>query len=881
MIAMKKLVLIDGHSILNRAFYGIPTLTNSAGLHTNAVYGFLNILFKILDEENADYLAVAFDLPAPTFRHLEYPEYKGTRKPMPEELREQVPLMKEVLQKMNVPILTLEGYEADDIIGTVAKRFQKEGLEVSVVSGDRDLLQLSDEHILIRIPKTKRGQTQIYDYKPEDVKAEYQVTPLEFIDVKALMGDASDNIPGVPSIGEKTATAIIAEFHSIENAYAHVDELKPPRARKALEEHYDMAQFSKRLATICLEAPVEAGLPEMEIGNLYTPEAYEEMKRLEFRSMLKRFDESAKQGAGNKTGEPVFSVVTTEKEAEETLQRAMASERIGLQITPHGLSICFAKEDVYILRVPEPVKVETPFGDAEEAVPEDALTEAYLDSAVRRLFDAVPEIWVTDLKPILHRIGTEERTGIGDCSIAAYLLNPLKDSYRAEDLARDYLDLLIPNQKEDPVRSDEWTSFAAYASGPVLLEKLKETGMEKLYKEVEMPLVYALAAMEEAGVKVDAERLHLFAEELQKGIAAVEEEIYAETGEKFNINSPKQLGEILFEKMKLPSGKKTKSGYSTAADILEKLAPDYPVVRKILEYRTLTKLNSTYATGLAAYISEDKRIHGTFNQTITATGRISSTEPNLQNIPIRTEMGSRIRDVFVPEEGHVFVDADYSQIELRVLASLSGDENLIGAYSHAVDIHAVTASQVFHVPLEEVTPQLRRNAKAVNFGVVYGISAFGLSEGLSITRAEAKDYINNYFRTYPKVKEFLDRQIREAKELGYTRTLFGRIRPVPELKSSNFMQRAFGERVAMNAPIQGTAADIMKIAMVQVHRALKEEGLDARIVLQIHDELLVEVSEKDADRTMELLKETMKKAADLKVNLEVDAHKGHSWLEAH
>ena len=878
---MKKLVLIDGHSILNRAFYGIPVLTNSAGLHTNAVYGFLNILFKILDEEKADYLAVAFDLHAPTFRHIEYPEYKGTRKPMPEELREQVPLMKEVLQKMNVPILTKEGYEADDIIGTVSKRFQKEGLEVSVVSGDRDLLQLSDEHILIRIPKTKRGQTQIYDYRPEDVKAEYQVTPLEFIDVKALMGDPSDNIPGVPSIGEKTATAIIAQYHSIENAFAHVSELKPPRASKALAEHYEDAKFSKWLATICLDAPVEVELPEMEIGNLYTPEAYEEIKRLEFRSMLKRFDESVKQSAGKKAGEPAFTVVTTEKEAEETISRAAASGRLGLQLTSHGLSLCFSPEEVTVLRVPEPLKVETPFGDAEEAVPEDALTEAYLDGAVKRLFDAVPEIWVTDLKPVLHRIGTEERTNIGDCSVAAYLLNPMKDSYRAEDLARDYLDLLIPNQKEDPVRADEWTSFAAFASGPALLEKLKETGMESLFKEVEMPLVYALAAMEEAGVKVDAERLHLFAEELQKGIAAVEEEICAETGEKFNINSPKQLGEILFEKMKLPSGKKTKSGYSTAADILEKLAPDYPVVRKILEYRTLTKLNSTYATGLAAYISEDGRIHGTFNQTITATGRISSTEPNLQNIPIRTEMGSRIRDVFVPEEGYVFVDADYSQIELRVLASLSGDENLIGAYSHAVDIHAVTASQVFHVPLEEVTPQLRRNAKAVNFGVVYGISAFGLSEGLSITRAEAKDYINNYFRTYPKVKEFLDRQIREAKELGYTRTLFGRIRPVPELKSSNFMQRAFGERVAMNAPIQGTAADIMKIAMVQVHRALKEEELDARIVLQIHDELLVEASEKDADKTIELLRETMKKAADLKVKLEVDAHKGHSWLEAH
>ncbi|MBQ7535986.1 MAG: DNA polymerase I [Stomatobaculum sp.] len=878
---MKKLVLIDGHSILNRAFYGIPTLTNSAGLHTNAVYGFLNILFKILDDENADYLAVAFDLHAPTFRHKEYPEYKGNRKPMPEELREQVPLMKEVLQKMNVPILTKEGYEADDIIGTVAKRFQKEGLEVSVVSGDRDLLQLSDEHILIRIPKTKRGQTQIYDYRPEDVKAEYQVTPLEFIDVKALMGDPSDNIPGVPSIGEKTATAIIAEFHSIENAYAHVDELKPPRARKALEEHYDMAQFSKWLATICLDAPVETGLEEMEIGNLYTPEAYEEMKRLEFRSMLKRFDESAKQSAGKKAGEPEFVIVTTEDAAEETVKKALAEERLGLQLTSHGLSLCFSSGEVVVLRVPEPVTVETPFGEAEETLPENALTETYLEGAVRKLYDRVPEIFVTDLKPILHRIGFEERNNIRDCSVAAYLLNPLKDSYRAEDLARDYLDLLIPNQKEDPVRSDEWTSFTAFSAGPVLLEKLQETGMERLFTEVEMPLVYALAAMEAEGVKVDGDRLHLFAEELLKGIAKVEEEIYAETGEKFNINSPKQLGEILFEKMKLPSGKKTKSGYSTAADILEKLAPEYPVVRKILEYRTLTKLNSTYATGLAAYISEDGRIHGTFNQTITATGRISSTEPNLQNIPIRTEMGSRIRDVFVPKDGYVFVDADYSQIELRVLASLSGDENLISAYSHAVDIHAATASQVFHVPLEEVTPQLRRNAKAVNFGVVYGISAFGLSEGLSITRAEAKDYINNYFRTYPKVKEFLDRQIREAQDLGYTRTLFGRIRPVPELKSSNFMQRAFGERVAMNAPIQGTAADIMKIAMVQVHRVLKEEGLDAKIVLQIHDELLVEVSEKDADRTMELLKDTMKKAADLKVPLEVDAHKGHSWLEAH
>lgn len=878
---MKKLVLIDGHSILNRAFYGVPPLTNSAGLHTNAVYGFLNILFKILDEEKADYLAVAFDLHVPTFRHVKYAEYKGTRKPMPEELKEQVPLIQEVLRKMNVTILTLPGYEADDIIGTVAKRYQKEGLEVSVVSGDRDLLQLSDEHILIRIPKTSRGQTQVFDYRPENVKEEYQVTPQEFIDVKALMGDSSDNIPGVPSIGEKTATAIISQYHSIENAYAHVSELKPPRASKALSENYELAQFSKWLATICLDAPVETELSEMETGNLYTPEAYEEMKRLEFRSMLKRFDENVKKEAGSGAKEPAFTVLTTRAEAEQAMSKYRKAERLGLQLTENGLSLCCGENEVSILRVPAPETEETPFGTAESAVPADALTEEDLSDAVRLLFDAVPEIYAAELKPILHRIGTEEREGIYDCSVAAYLLNPLKDSYRAEDLARDYLGLLIPNRKEDPVRADEWTSFAAFFSGPLLMEKLRQSGMEKLYLEVEMPLTYALAAMEEEGVRVDGERLKLFAEELQKGIADLEKEIYEDTGETFNINSPKQLGEILFERMKLPSGKKTKSGYSTAADILEKLAPDYPVVRKILEYRTLTKLNSTYATGLAAYISEDGRIHGTFNQTITATGRISSTDPNLQNIPIRTEMGSRIRDVFVPKDGYVFVDADYSQIELRVLASLSEDENLIDAYSHAVDIHAVTASQVFHVPLAEVTPQLRRNAKAVNFGVVYGISAFGLSEGLSITRAEAKDYINNYFRTYPKVKAFLDRQIREAKELGFTRTMFGRIRPVPELKSSNFMQRSFGERVAMNAPIQGTAADIMKIAMVKVHRALKKEGLDARIVLQIHDELLVEASEQDAARAAELLKTTMKQAADLKVALEVDAHTGHSWLEAH
>ena len=880
---MSKLVLIDGHSILFRAFYGTPPLTNSAGLHTNGVYGFLNIMFKILDEEQADYLAVAFDLHAPTFRHEKYPEYKGNRSPMPDELREQVPLIREVLDSMAVPTLSMEGFEADDILGTVAKRYQGEDLEVSIVSGDRDLLQLADTHIRIRIPKTSKGQTTVYDYYPDDVVRDYQVTPNEFIDVKALMGDQSDNIPGVPSIGEKTATALISAWHSIENAYDHIDEIKPPRAQKALREHYDMAQFSKWLATIRTDVPVNVTLEDMTIGNLYTPEAYEEMKRLEFRSMLKRFDESAK--AGSRAGEPEFRVLDRKDEAEKALEPFFAAPAVGMQLTEHGLSLCMEDGSVLFLAPGKAEEGESELPEAwkEAGIAADtgAVDADWLTGIVRRIADTVPAVYCVELKSMLHKIGAEERKNLLDLGIAAYLMNPLKDSYYADDLARDYLGVLIPGVKEDPRKSAEYTGWAAFRSGPVLLEKLEETGMGKLYRETELPLTYALAAMELAGVRVEGKLLKEFAEELKKGIAEAEAEIFEATGEKFNINSPKQLGEILFGKMQLPYGKKTKSGYSTAAEILEKLAPDYPVVKRILDYRMLSKLNSTYATGLTAYIQEDGRIHGTFNQTITATGRISSTEPNLQNIPIRTEMGSRIRGVFVPAEGYVFVDADYSQIELRVLASLSGDENLIGAYRHAVDMHAVTASQVFHVPLEEVTPQLRRNAKAVNFGVVYGISAFGLSEGLSISRAEAKEYINNYFKTYPKVKEFLDRQIREAKEQGCVTTYYGRRRPIPELKSSNFMQRAFGERVAMNSPIQGTAADIMKIAMVAVHRKLLESGLDARIVLQIHDELLVEAREDCAEQVRQLLQDTMKQAADLAVPLEVDAHIGKSWLEAH
>ena len=878
----KKVVLIDGHSILNRAFYGVPELTNSAGLHTNAVYGFLNILLKLLEEERADYLAVAFDLPAPTFRHERYAEYKGTRKSMPDELREQVPLLKELLAAMNIKTVSLEGYEADDVIGTLAKRYQKEGLEVTVVSGDRDLLQLADSHILIRLPKTSRGKTEILDFTPAAVKETYGVTPEEFIDVKGLMGDSSDNIPGVPSIGEKTATALIQSWHSIENLKEHLEEVKPPRAKKALEEHFEDAVFSKWLATICLDAPLTLDLSELALGELYTSEAYEQIQRLEFRSLLKHFGSEVQREHMRAQHRPRIELIQTEEALWEAAERAVKADEIGIARGELLTAFCSdaASVSVVFRRSPQAaellkLKALTEQGEGLILEPE---TERKLLST---FFERGRTVSGLDIKPFLKEVGTEERDTVDDLGVLAYLLNPLKESYRSEDIARDYLSLLLPSAKEDAVAAEAYEAYVAFAARKPLREKVSEQGMEKLYTEIERPLVFMLAEMEENGVAVDAEKLKAFSDELESEIHRIEDEIFAETGEEFNLNSPKQLGEILFDKMKLPYGKKTKSGYSTAADILEKLAPEYPVVKKILRYRMLTKLNSTYALGLAAYIQADGRIHGSFHQTITATGRISSANPNLQNIPIRTEMGSRVRAVFVPAPGKVFVDADYSQIELRILAALSGDENLIAAYRDAVDVHAVTASQVFHVPLDEVTPLQRRNAKAVNFGVVYGISAFGLSEDLSISRNEAKEYINRYFESYPEVKRFLDRQIKEAKEYGFTRTLFGRIRPVPELKSSNFMQRAFGERVAMNAPIQGTAADIMKIAMVKVRRALESENLDARIVLQIHDELLVEADKTVASRVLELLKETMRNAAELRVSLEVDAHIGNSWLEAH
>ena len=890
-----KLVLVDGHSILNRAFFGIPDLTNSEGLHTNAVYGFLNILFKILDEEQPDYLTVAFDVHAPTFRHKMYNAYKGTRKPMAEELRQQVPLMKEMLTAMGVTIVEKEGYEADDLLGTIAKQSEVQGLEVSIVSGDRDLLQLASDHIKIRIPKTKRTGTEIEDYLAKDVVEKYQVTPLQFIDVKALMGDSADNIPGVPGIGEKTATALIVSYGSIENAHDHLEEIKPNRAKQNLSEHYDMAQMSKELATIEIHAPIEYSLEDAKLGNLFTEEAYLMCKRLEFKNMLSRFDIDAPKNLA----EEHFTFVTDKKQISDIFKKAKKAGHIGCCLLPgegiiteqlslfeqpkeqqviEGMSIAFSEEDIYYLSAGTEVS-------AEELLEE-----------IRELSGGQTKVSVMDLKETLKTLPLPENDRYFDASVAAYLLNPLKNDYPYEDLAKDYAGLMIPSKtdllgKESPVKAKQakpeaflkyicYMAYIPWKTRDRLLEELNNTGMQTLYDTIELPLVYTLSDMEKEGVHVDAEELKQYGEELAAQIAVLEKEIYEGAGETFNINSPKQLGHILFEKLEMPYGKKTKTGYSTAADVLEKLAVEYPLVSKILEYRQLAKLKSTYADGLANFIEEDGRIHTNFQQTVTATGRLSSTDPNLQNIPIRMELGRMIRKVFLPKDGYVFVDADYSQIELRILAHMSGDEMLIQAYREAQDIHRMTASQVFHTPFEEVTDLQRRNAKAVNFGIVYGISSFGLSQDLSISKKEAQEYIERYFESYPKIKEFLDGCVEKAKKDGYSVTMFGRRRPLPEISSSNFMQRSFGERIAMNAPIQGTAADIIKIAMNRVHRRLIDEGLKSRLLLQVHDELLIEAAPDEVDEVKKILDEEMKGAADLSVELEIDTHTGKNWYEA-
>lgn len=873
----EKIVLIDGHSILNRAFYGLPDLTNSEGLHTNAVYGFLNIMTRILEEEKPQYLTVAFDLHAPTFRHQKYQAYKGTRKAMPEELREQVPLMKEVLQSMGVPTVSMEGYEADDLLGTIARRSEEKGMDVTIVSGDRDLLQLATDKILIRIPKTRGGKTVIEDYHTAEVLETYQVTPPQIIELKALMGDTADNIPGIPGVGEKTATKLIVEYGSIENAHEHLEEIKPNKARESLREHYDLAVLSKDLATIRVDSPVEFSWEDAKLENLYTPEAYEMFKRLDFKNLLTRFEKVEASAA------PQVEILEDLGEVQNLWEKAGACERAGVSLVEGkqevlGVGLAFEEQKAWYIPV------------------SGFVTEEYLLGQLENFFQKELLVGTPDIKSLRKKVDITCHKGLFDLTIAAYLLNPLKNEYSYDDVAKEYLGEQFPSreeifgsgkhmdlsleEQEKVAQYGAYQAYVSFAAEKPMTKALEETGMRELFEEIEMPLAFTLDDMEKEGILVRAQELKDYGEKLQIRIQELEEKIYEQAGETFNINSPKQLGVILFEKMGMPGGKKTKTGYSTAAEVLDKLAPEYPFVADILEYRQLTKLKSTYADGLAGYIQEDGRIHSSFNQTITATGRISSTEPNLQNIPVRMELGRMIRKVFVPRDGFVFLDADYSQIELRVLAHLSGDEMLIQAYREAQDIHRITASQVFHIPFEEVTPLQRRNAKAVNFGIVYGISSFGLSQDLSITRKEATEYIEKYFATYPKIKSYLDGEVEKAKKDGYVATMFGRRRPVPELKSSNFMQRSFGERVAMNSPIQGTAADIIKIAMIRVNEALRKANLRSRLILQVHDELLIETAREELEEVSRILKEEMLGAAKLEVPLEVDMHTGENWYEA-
>ena len=902
----QKLVLIDGHSILNRAFYGVPDLSNAEGLHTNAIYGFLNIMFKILEEEKPEYLAVAFDVHAPTFRHKMYEAYKGTRKPMPEELREQVPVMKEILKAMHITIMEQAGLEADDILGTLAKKAEQAGLEVSLVSGDRDLLQIATDHIKIRIPKTKQGRTEIEDYYAADVLAAYQVTPLQFIELKALMGDTADNIPGVPKVGEKTAQALMVEYGSLDNIYAHVEEISKKSIRESLIEHKDLADLSKTLATIKTDCELQLDYEQARAEGFYTPEAYTLCKRLEFKNLLGRFEKDA--AANDSKIAESFRQIEDKKEFLQYLKKAQKQKEIGLWLITEPVDATTKKEELLgvalsvsdeetvfyaLTHEKEPEGQLSLFAEAVESVDDTAeITEALQELSAGK----DTQIATFDVKHQYDYLDRSSTEPYFDVLIAAYLLNPLKNDYDMEAIASEHLGILIPGRaevfgkrdfrtllSEDAGKAMEYACYGAYVSRKgkkVLKDKLEAAGMKCLMEEMEMPLSLVLYDMQKEGVAVKREELKAYGDALVARIEELEQSIHTQAGTEFNINSPKQLGEVLFETMQIPGGKKTKTGYSTAADVLEKLSADYPIVRDILEYRGLTKLKSTYADGLAAFIEEDGRIHTNFNQTITATGRISSTEPNLQNIPMRMELGRQIRKVFIPREGYEFMDADYSQIELRVLAHMSGDEQLIDAYRQEEDIHRITASKVFHTPFEQVTDLQRRNAKAVNFGIVYGISSFGLSQDLSISKKEAAQYIEQYFATYPKVKEFIDKLVADAKEKGYTETMFGRRRPIPELSSSNFMQRSFGERVAMNAPIQGTAADIIKIAMIKVWKALKEEGLKSRLILQVHDELLIETAQEEEARVREILTENMKSAADLAVTLEIDLHTGNNWYEA-
>lgn len=876
----EKLLLFDGHSIANRAFYGVPLLTNKEGVYTNAVFGFLNMMLSIVEKEKPDYLGVTFDLSAPTFRHKFSSDYKGNRKGMPEELRPQIALLKKVLTAMHIHMISKEGFEADDVLGTLAKAGEKEGMHVTIVSGDRDLFQVTSEHIEIKIPRTKKTGTEIESFFAKDVEEAYGVSPTEFIDVKGLMGDASDNIKGVPGIGEKTAVKLIKEYGTIENLLEHASQIKQKKLKENLITYAQDARDSKMLATIICDVPLDYQWEDFKFDLTLDEEASELFKELELKSLLSKLPQKESQ-------EPKAQITVTKLD-DHTFQHLLDSARdkqfgVSYFLVDHtlGLGIALGENTFY---------KEWDLTDCRE---KERLIN-FLESASYKKV-------VHDSKQMMHELIKFKMDLLGtnfDTFIGAYLLYPTNKDYGLAEVESLFLnqhtlvsdEMLLGKGKDkkswleldEAVRREEMgkRALAILEIEKVMSTKLEEENMLSLFYDIEMPLIEVLFDMELAGIRVDPEGLKRYGEELQGLIDKISEQIYEEAGEEFNINSPKQLGVILFEKLQIPAIKKTKTGYSTAAEVLETLKGQYPIVEKILEYRQYAKLKSTYVDGLLNVLSEHYKIHSTFNQTITATGRLSSTEPNLQNIPVKFEMGKKIRSLFIPSSSeYVFLDGDYSQIELRVLAHIAKDQTLMDAFKHNMDIHALTASQVFHVPFEEVTPLQRSNAKAVNFGIVYGISAFALSEDLKISQKEAQRYIDGYFEKYPQIKDYIEETISYAMSHGYVRTLFERKREIPEILASNYNLREFGKRVAMNTPIQGTAADIIKIAMIRVHRKLKELNLRSRLILTVHDELLIETHKEEIDIVKALLKDEMEQAADLSVPLQVDVHQGDNWLE--
>lgn len=862
-----KILLVDGNSILNRGFYALPLLSDKNGVYTNAILGFLNILIKVMEDEKPDYITVAFDVHAPTFRHKMYDQYKGTRKPMPEELKMQLPIIREVLGAMNVNVVEMAGYEADDLLGTLAKKSEKLGLKATVLSGDRDLLQIASDNIKISIPKTSMGKTELHEYYAVDVINEYGVTPVEFIEVKALQGDSSDNIPGVPKVGPKTATELIQTYHTLENLYDHVDEITKKALHENLANNKDQAFFSRVLSRIEIESPIEPDLDKSQNVSLLNDKSMEVLLKYSLKSIITKL-ENFEDGASlvkEKHIETLEYELTDDFNAVNALLVKLSkTHEAGMAASSQGVAIAFDNHTYFI-----------PFFGF--------LTRDYLKDEFSKALQNVENISTVGIKDIYDFTG-EYRKGFDDAEILAYLIDPIKGDYPLTYLCERYLSKFYGDEKEiagDNIKYPVIKAMNACALSKTLYKEVTELSMDGLYRDIEMPLSYVLYSMEQEGVLVDSEALKNFSARLKADISVLEQKIYEAAGAEFNINSPKQLGEILFEKLSLPGGKKTKSGYSTAADVLEKLSVDYPIVSDILEYRMLSKLNSTYAEGLQAYICDDHRIHTHFNQTITATGRISSTEPNLQNIPIRTELGREFRKVFYPKKGCVFVDADYSQIELRLMAHMSGDEKMIEAFNTGKDIHRSTAATVFNIPFDEVTADERRNAKAVNFGIIYGISAFGLAKDINTDNKTAKKYIDDYFEKYPKIDKYLKDTVAKAKEDGFTKTLYGRIRPIPELKSSNFMQRSFGERVAMNAPLQGTAADIMKIAMVNIFNRLRRENLSSKMIIQVHDEVLIETLMEEKEKVISIVTEEMGNAASLSVQLLADAKAGNNWYDAH